>query len=73
MHHWWFDDGFGLKSVIYGVFFMIFPSFLRFSLIFMNMQIRSFCISGHGMKGICLTFSLVPRLVVYDKDQLRYD
>ena len=25
------------------------------------------------MKGICLTFNLVPRLVVYDKYQLRYD
>ena len=25
------------------------------------------------MKGICLTFYLVPRLVVYDKYQLRYD
>ena len=23
------------------------------------------------MKGICLTFNLVPRLVVYDKYQLR--
>ena len=31
------------------------------------------CISGHRMKGICLTFNLVPRLVVYDKYQLRYD
>ena len=31
------------------------------------------CISGHRMKGICLTFYLVPRLVVYDKHQLRYD
>ena len=25
------------------------------------------------MKGICLNFYLVPRLVVYDKYQLRYD
>ena len=25
------------------------------------------------MKGKCLTFNLVPRLVVYDKYQLRYD
>ena len=33
MQQWWFDDGLGLKSVIYGVFFMIFPLFLRFSLI----------------------------------------
>ena len=30
------------------------------------------CISGHGMKGICITFNLVPRLVVYDEYQLRY-
>ena len=42
MQHRWFDDGFGLKSVIYGVCFMIFTLFLRFSLIFMNMQIRLF-------------------------------
>ena len=67
------DDGLGLKSVIYGVFFNIFLLFLRFSLIFINMQIRLNCILGHGMKGICLTFYLVPRLVVYDKYQLRYD
>ena len=47
LYHWWyknmqqwcFDDDFGLKSVIYGVF-TIFPLFIRFSLIFMNMQIR---------------------------------
>ena len=39
MQQWWFDDGLGLKSVIYGVF-TIFPLLLRFSLIFMNMQIR---------------------------------
>ena len=25
------------------------------------------CISSHGMKGICLTFNLVPSLVVCDK------
>ena len=25
------------------------------------------------MKGICLTVNLIPRLVVYDKYQLRYD
>ena len=72
MQQWWFDDGLGLKSVIYDVF-MIFPLFLRFSLILMNMQIILICISGHGMKGICLTFNLVPRLVVFDKYQLKYD
>ena len=31
------------------------------------------CISGHRIKDICLTFSLVPRLVVYDEYQLRYN
>ena len=31
------------------------------------------CISVHGMKGICLTFNLVPRFVVIDMYQLRYD
>ena len=31
------------------------------------------CISGHWMKGISLTFNLVPRLVEYDRYQLRYD
>ena len=40
MEQWWFDDGLGLTSVIYGAF-TIFPLhvFLRFSLIFINMQI----------------------------------
>ena len=35
----WFNGGLGLKSVTYGVCFTIFPLFLRFSLIFINMQI----------------------------------
>ena len=38
MQQWWFDDVLGLESVIYGVF-TISPLFLRFLLIFMNMQI----------------------------------
>ena len=78
MQQWWFNDGLGLKSVING-FFLRFPPFfydfllsLRF---FMNIHEYAnwvICISDHGMKGICLTFNLVPRLVVYDKYQLRY-
>ena len=32
----------GLKSVTYGVCFTMFPQFLRFSLIFMTMQISLF-------------------------------
>ena len=73
MQQWWFDDGLGLKSVIYGVIFYVFPLILRFSLIFMNIKNYVICIAGHGITGICLTFKLVPRLVVYDKYQLRYD
>ena len=32
MQQWWFDDGLGLKSVIYGVFFTIFPVVLKVSM-----------------------------------------
>ena len=72
MQQWWFDVGLVLKSVIYGVF-LPFPLILK---VFMNIHEYAnlvICISGHGIKGICLTFNLVPRLVVYDKYQLRYD
>ena len=31
------------------------------------------CITGHEMKGSCLSFNLVLILVVYDKYKLRYD
>ena len=48
--------------------FYDFPLFFRFSLIFMNMQIRC-CSSGDELKGTCLTFNLV----VYDKYQPKYD
>ena len=64
-------DGLELKSVIY-VFYDL-PLIFK---VFINIHEYSnevICISGHGMKGICLTFYLVPRLVVYDKYQLRYD
>ena len=30
------------------------------------------CITGHEMKGSCLSFNLVPSAVVYDKYILRY-
>ena len=65
MQQWWFDDGLGLKSVYYRV--------LWFSLIltvFINIHEHAnqiICISDHGMKSICLTFNLVPSLLVYDK------
>ena len=72
MQQWWFDDGLGLKLVIY-VFFYDFPFIFK---VFINIHDNAnkvICISGHRMKGICITFYLVPRLVVYDKYQLRYD
>ena len=72
MQQWWFVDGFGLKLVYLWCFYD-FPLFLRFSLIFMNMQIISNLHFCHGMKSICLTFNLVPGLEVHDKEQLRYD
>ena len=31
------------------------------------------CITGHEMKGSCLSFNLVPSLVVFDKYKLKYD
>ena len=35
MQQWWFDDGLGLKSVIHGGFFTIFPLFLK---VFINIH-----------------------------------
>ena len=73
IQQWWFDVGLVLKSVIYGVFFYKFPLILK---VFMNIHEYAnsvICILGHGMKGICLNFNLVPILVVYGKYQLRYD
>ena len=35
---WWFDDSLGLDSVFYS-FFMIFPYFISFSLIFMTISL----------------------------------
>ena len=47
--------------------FCDFTSFLRFSLIFINMQNKLIYISDHRKKGICLSFNLTPILVLYDK------
>ena len=46
---WWFDDAFVLKYV-HLCFFMIFLHFCRFSLIFINMQIRLFTNLTTGRK-----------------------
>ena len=74
MQQWWFNDGLLLKSVIYGVFFFtIFPLFLKVFMYIHEYANSVICISGHGMNGICINFNLVPRLVVYDEYQLRYD
>ena len=63
MQQWWFDDGLGLKSVICGVFFYNFSFILRFSIIFMNMQIKNLHLQPWDESKI-LTFNLGPSLVV---------
>ena len=45
---------------------MLFSSFLKLSLIIMNMQ-NQICISDDVIKGLCLNFYLVLNLVVYVK------
>ena len=69
----------GYNELIYGSFYD-FPSFLKLSLIIMNMQINGsylhlhlICISDDVIKGTCLNFNLVPNLVVYVKWQLIHD
>ena len=61
MQQSWFDDGLGLKSVIYGALFYDFALIFK---VFINIHEYAnyvICISGHGMKGICHTFYLIPR------------
>ena len=47
--------------------------FLCFSLIFKvfidihEYEYKIICIFDHGIKGLCLSFNLVPSLVAYDK------
>ena len=59
----------GLKFVYLGVF-ISFISFLRFSLIreYANEIIY---ISDHRKKGMCLSFYVVPYLMLYDKQHSR--
>ena len=55
------------------VLFYDFPLIFK---VFMNIDEYAnqiICISGQGMKGICIIFNLVPRLVVCDEYQLKYD
>ena len=54
-------------------FFYDFPFIFKVFINIHDYANKVICISGHRMKGICITFYLVPRLVVYDKYQLRYD
>ena len=64
MQQWWFDDGLRLIS-LFTMFFMIFPSFLRFSLIFMNIK-KMICIFDHGMKVLQSLLPFIYLLEVYD-------
>ena len=67
MQQWWFDDGLGLKSVIYDVFFYDFSLIFKFFINIHYYANKIICISGHVMKGLCLTFNMVQSSAVYDK------
>ena len=62
------SDVLAQKLVNIRVFFTIFH-ILKFSLIFMNIQIQK---SDHVIKCLYLCFNLVPRLVVWTAKQLQY-
>ena len=55
------------------VFFNDFPLIFKVFVNIHEYEIGVICLSGHRMKCICLTFYLVPKLVVFVKYQLRYD
>ena len=55
------------------LFFYDFPLIFKVFINIHEYANKVIYISGHRMNDICLTFYLVPRLVVYDKYQLRYD
>ena len=57
---------FVLKYVHLCCFFMILLHFCRFSLIFINIQIRLYKFD-HKKKDMCPSFNLTPILVLYDK------
>ena len=74
MQQGWYDDCLGLKSLLMVVFFTIFPLVFK---VFIDIHDEYahylICIAGHGMKGTCLAFNLIPCLAFYNKYKLRYD
>ena len=50
---WWFDDGLGLKSVIYS--FYDFPLIFKIFINIHEYKNKIICISSHGMKGMTVS------------------
>ena len=52
---------------------MFFPLFFQIFINIHEYANKIICILDHGIQGLCLSFNLVPSLVVYNQKQLRYD
>ena len=63
---------FGAEICLFVVFLLVLPHFLRFSLI-RKYANEIMYISDHRKKGMCLSFYVVPYLMLYDKQHSRYD
>ena len=63
---------FGAEICLFMVFLLVLSHLLRFSLIreYANEIIYK---SDHRKKGMCLSFYVVPYLMLYDKQHSRYD
>ena len=63
---------FGAEICLFMVFLLVLPHFLRFSLIreYANEIIY---ISNNRKKGMCISFYVVPYLMLYVKQHSRYD
>ena len=63
LQQWWFDDGFGLKSV----YLLCFYEFYLMLKAFINIReyaIEIIYISDHRKKDKCLSFNVLPHLVL---------
>ena len=55
------------QSIIYGGFVLRFPHTFKDFINIHEYANKLICITGHKMKGLCISFNLVPSVVVYDK------